>query len=270
VAHGWQPRAARAVFVLTTVERLQAFLRAVAAPGRAVIAVSPFTAYLDRSDALRFLNYAIPDGDVGPDREAVERLRAVFREHDRLPRLEWIEEAAPRLAESLAAAGLREELRTPLMACAPGDLQIAEADVADLAIAPVGDADVRDCENLQRVAFGGETVPATEPIRDPRTTGGGAMLARVGGDPVSAASWTRIVDGVTEIVGVATAERWRGRGLAGAVTAAAAEAAFAAGAGMCLLSPGDDVAQRVYARAGFQRVATMLHWSDAQSPHAQT
>jgi len=234
----------------------------VAAPGRTVIAVPPFTAYLDPRDPLRFLNYAIPDDDVAPDRDSVERLRAVFREQDRLPRLEWVEDAAPRVAGSLAAAGMQEELRTPLMGCTREDLGVLEADVPDLVIAPVADGDVRDCASLQRVAFGGEAISADEEIRDPRPTGGGAVLARAGGEPVSAASWTRIVDGFTEIVGVATAERWRGRGLAGAITAAAAAAAFAAGADVCVLSPGDEVAQRVYARAGFGRVATMLHWSD--------
>jgi predicted GNAT family acetyltransferase len=173
-----------------------------------------------------------------------------------------VEEAAPDLAASLEAAGMREELRTPLMACTPGELRAPEADVADLRVAPVEDADVRDCANLQRVAFGGDAVPIDEGIRDPRPTGGGAVLARTGDEAVSAASWTRIVDGYTEIVGVATAEPWRGRGLAGAVTATAAAGAFAAGAETCILSPGDEVAQRVYARAGFGRVATMLHWSD--------
>jgi ribosomal protein S18 acetylase RimI-like enzyme len=227
-----------------------------------VISVPPFTAYLDPGDPLRYLNYAVPDGDVAPGTKAVEELRRAFREHDRLPRLEWVEEAAPRLAASLEAAGMREELRTPLMACAPGELRAAEADVADLRIAPVEDSEVRDCANLQRVAFGGDAVPVHEEIRDPRPTGGGAVLARARGEAVSAASWTRIVDGYTEIVGVATAESSRGRGLAGAVTAAAAAGAFAAGAETCILSPGDEVAQRVYERAGFGRVATMLHWSD--------
>jgi hypothetical protein len=46
------------------------------------------------------------------------------------------------------------------------------------------------------------------------------------------------------------------------VTAAASRAAFEAGASTCLLSPGDETALRVYARAGFQGVATMLHYSD--------
>lgn len=227
-----------------------------------MIPVPPFTAYLDATDALRYLNYAIPDGDVAPDAAAVAELRRVFRERDRLPRLEWVEEAAPRLAASLESAGVCEELRTPLMACTTDELRAAEADVADLRVALVEDDDVRDCANLQRVAFGGEPAGIEEEIRDPRPTGGGAVLARAGGEPVSAASWTRIVDGFTEIVGVATAVPWRGRGLAGAVTAAAAAGAFAAGADVCVLSPGDEVAQRVYARAGFTRVATMLHWSD--------
>jgi ribosomal protein S18 acetylase RimI-like enzyme len=227
-----------------------------------VVPVPPFTAFLDPADELRYLNYAIPEGDVAPDSGAVDELRRVFREHDRLPRLEWVEEAAPRLAASLAAAGMGEELRTPLMACTPGELRAAGADVADLVVAPVEDSDARACANLQRVAFGGDPTPDDEEIRDPRPTGGGAVLARAAGEAVSAASWTRIVDGYTEIVGVATAERWRRRGLAGAVTAAAAACAFAAGAETCVLSPGDEVAQRVYARAGFARVATMLHWSD--------
>jgi ribosomal protein S18 acetylase RimI-like enzyme len=234
----------------------------VAAPGRTVVAVPPFTAYLDPMDPLRYLNYAVPEGDVAPDADAVEELRRVFRAHERLPRLEWVEEAAPRLAASLEAAGMREELHTPLMACTPGELRAAEADVADLLIAPVEDADAHECANLQRVAFGGDAIPMDEQVRDPRPTGGGAVLARAAGEAVSAASWTSIVDGYTEIVGVATAEPWRGRGLAGAVTAAAAAGAFAAGADVCVLSPGDEVAQRVYARAGFARVATMLHWSD--------
>jgi predicted GNAT family acetyltransferase len=232
------------------------------------VSVRPFTAYLDLTDPLRFLNYAIPDADAAPAPAAVERLRTVFREHDRLPRLEWVEEAAPRLAEALAGAGMEEELRTPLMSCTQEDLRAPEVDVADLVISRVGDADAWECANLQRVAFGGETTPPDEHVRDPRPTGGGAVLARASAEPVSAASWTRIVDGFAEIVGVATAEPWRGRGLAGAVTSAAAAGAFAAGAAICVLSPGDEVAQRVYARAGFRRVATMLHWSDPDPPES--
>ena len=70
---------------MSDVLRLQAFLRATAAPGRRVLELPPFTAYLDRDDPMRFLNYAIPDDGAEPDAAAVERLRAGFREHGRLP-----------------------------------------------------------------------------------------------------------------------------------------------------------------------------------------
>ena len=244
---------------MSDISRLQAFLCATAATGREVVAVPSFTAYLDPADPLRYLNYAIPEDGAEPPAAAIERLRKAFRGRDRLPRLEWIEEAAPRVAPALAAAGMREELRTPLMACEPAGLRDASADVPGLTVAPVGEEDRRACANLQRVAFGEAPLQESE---EPRKWSGGAVLARSHGVPVSAASWTPVVDGVSEVAGVATAEEWRRRGLAGAVTAAAAREAFAAGAVLCVLSPGNETAQRVYARAGFTRVATMLHWSD--------
>jgi GNAT superfamily N-acetyltransferase len=242
---------------------LQAFLRASAAGGRTVVHVPPFTAYLNPSDPLRFLNYAIPDGDVEPAAADVGALREAFRARERLPRLEWVEEAAPRVAGALAAAGMREELRTPLMACTPDALVGAGSDVEDLSVVAVGDADRREAVNLTRVAFGQEPLGAGEPLSAyAGAAGGGAVLARAGGTPVAAAVWTRVIDGCSEVAGVATAAPWRRRGLAGVVTAAAARAAFVAGARLCVLSPGDETAHRVYARAGFRRTATMLHWSD--------
>jgi ribosomal protein S18 acetylase RimI-like enzyme len=249
---------------VSDVLRLQAFLRATAAPGRRVLELPPFTAYLDRDDPMRFLNYAIPEDGAEPDAAAVERLRAGFREHGRLPRLEWVEEAAPAVAPVLEACGMQLELNTPLMSCRPDELVSADADVPALTVASIGDGDIRDALNLQHVAFGGEPLPDDEEPRDPRRRGGGAVIARSNGEAVAAATWTAVRDEASEIVGVATVEAWRRRGLAGAVTAAAARDAFAAGASLCVLSPGDDTAQRVYARAGFGRVATMLHYSDPE------
>jgi ribosomal protein S18 acetylase RimI-like enzyme len=238
--------------------RLQAFLRATAAPNRDVVRTGPFSAYFHPGDPLKYLNYAIPDDAAEPSTEEIERLRVLFRERHRLPRLEWVEEAAPRVAAALEAAGMRSELRTPMMEVTRRDL--VEPDVPDAVVAGVRDEDLREMANLQRIAFGGKPLGDEE---TPARPGGGAVLARVDGEPVSAASWTRVLDGYSEIVGVATAERWRRKGLAGLVTAAAAEAAFEAGASTCVLSPGDETALRVYARAGFRPIATMLHYNDA-------
>jgi ribosomal protein S18 acetylase RimI-like enzyme len=241
---------------------LQAFLRTSAGRGRLVLRAGPFTVTIHPHDRLKFVNYAIPDDGARPDAAAVEALRDAFRGNDRRPRLEWIEEAAPDVAAALAAAEMEEELRTPLMACAESELVAAQAAVDGLVVGAAGDGDLRDLARVQRAAFGDEPLAADAPPSDPRARGGGAVLARVGTEPVAAAAWTAVVDGFSEVAGVATAAAWRGRGLAGVVTAAAARAAFAAGADLCILSPGDDRAQRVYARAGFRRAATMLHWSD--------
>jgi ribosomal protein S18 acetylase RimI-like enzyme len=158
---------------------------------------------------------------------------------------------------------MAEELRAPLMVCTAAGLARPDSAVDDLAVAAVRPRDARAAANVQRVAFGQDPLPA-EDEPDPRRSAGGSVLARAGGEPVSAATWTRVIEGTSEVVGVATAEAWRGRGLAGVVTAAAARAAFAAGARRCVISPGHDAAQRIYARAGFRGVATMLHWSDPE------
>jgi GNAT superfamily N-acetyltransferase len=244
------------------VRDLQAFLRTSAQAGRAVLRIAPFTVTLDEGDPLRFLNYAIPDDGAQPDADAIGALRRAFCDRDRLPRLEWVEEAAPAVAPALAEQGMVEELRTPLMTCTPDDLVDAPSAVEGTTVADVGDGDLRDTAGVQRAAFGREPLGGGEAPPDARRRGGGAVLARVNGAPAAAATWSAVLDGASEVAGVATAEPFRRRGLAGVVTAAAARAAFAAGARLCVLSPGSDEAQRVYARAGFRGAATMLHWSD--------
>ena len=151
------------------------------------------------------------------------------------------------------------------MSCDPASLVGASAGVPDLSIRPMADEDLRDAANVQQVAFGREPLAPDEKPSDPRTRGGGGVIARSGGVAVAAGVWTSVIDGASELVGIATAEPWRRRGLAGAVTASLAREAFAAGASLCVLSPGDEGALRVYERAGFRRIATMLHWSDEGS-----
>src|SRR5207248_9183396 len=122
--------------------RMQQFLRASAANRREVVASPPFTVYIHPADALKFFNYAVPDGDVVPTRDQIEHVRQVFRGRERLPRLEWIEELAPRVAPELERAGMLEELRTPLMSCDPASLVGASAGVPDLSIRPMADEDL--------------------------------------------------------------------------------------------------------------------------------
>jgi predicted GNAT family acetyltransferase len=88
---------------------------------------------------------------------------------------------------------------------------------------------------------------------------GRTIAALVDGEVVGSASWTTVLDGMSEIAGVAVAEHARRRGIGSALTLAATRRAFAAGATLALLTPGSDDSERIYERAGFRTVTTMLH-----------
>jgi|GEM_PF-4558172 predicted GNAT family acetyltransferase len=88
---------------------------------------------------------------------------------------------------------------------------------------------------------------------------GRGVAALIDGQVVGGASWTTIIDGITEIAGVGVIETMRRKGIGGALTAAAVRGAFEAGATLAILTPGDDETARVYQRAGFTDTTTMLH-----------
>jgi len=84
------------------------------------------------------------------------------------------------------------------------------------------------------------------------------MVAVENGEPVAVGSHQPVdIDGteVSEIVGLATSPRLRGRGL-GAGMASALVAHASETADMVFLAAGDDDVARVYERVGFARLAT--------------
>jgi GNAT superfamily N-acetyltransferase len=102
-------------------------------------------------------------------------------------------------------------------------------------------------------------VPPTEVLRE-RVAGGQTvmMVAVDDGEPVAIGSHQPLrVDGqeISEVVGVATLPRYRGRGLGAALTSALAEHARQT-ADLVFLTAGDDDVARVYERAGFAWVGT--------------
>jgi GNAT superfamily N-acetyltransferase len=110
-------------------------------------------------------------------------------------------------------------------------------------------------KHVQQVAFGEQPDPSA--TADPGVPF--AVLARVDGVVAGGGMALDVARETTEIVGIAVAEPFRRRGIAGAVTAELARLAFAAGARTAFLTPGDDTAQRVYTRAGFAPTDVMLH-----------
>jgi predicted GNAT family acetyltransferase len=189
----------------------------------------------------------------------------------RTARFEFLEGFAPELAQSLRTAGFVEELRTPLMVCAPAGLR-SPAAVPGLVIEMLTEEsrieDVQDSLTIPRRAFGsGNEEPASpEDAEDARVRfkASRRLLGRLHGEPVAVATAVAPFGGLSEIAGVAVLTEVRSRGIGAAMTAAATEASFAAGAELAFLTPGDTGAMRIYERAGFQPHETMIFAVDPE------
>jgi predicted N-acetyltransferase YhbS len=236
-------------------ERVQASIRTVNAAERVPVAAGVFTLYRNRASDHPYANYAVPDAGATAW-EGIDELRAAFAAEGLQPRLEFVAECAPGLEEALATHGFALQGRYPVMTL-PAE-QLREVPVPDgVVIARVLEGgDVRALLATAAEAFG-DGPPTDAQIA---AYGGRGHLARADGEPAGAAFHSAITDGVSELGGIGVRERFRRRGIAAALTGAAAAAAVAAGAQLCFLTPGDDGAERVYARAGFARAGTtMVH-----------
>jgi ribosomal protein S18 acetylase RimI-like enzyme len=236
-------------------ERVQSSIRAVNAAERESVIAGPFTLYRSRASDHPYLNYAVPIAGAA-EWDRIDALREAFASHGLQPRLEFVAESAPGLEEALAAQGFTLQARIPVMTCPVEDLREVPTPDGVVIARVFGGPDVRPLMEVQSAAFG-EGPPSDAAVS---AYGGRGLLARVDGVPAGVASRSAIAEGVSEIGGVGVLERFRRRGIAAALTAAAAAEAFAEGAQLCFLTPGDDGAERVYARAGFARAGTtMVH-----------
>jgi predicted N-acetyltransferase YhbS len=236
-------------------ERVQASIRTVNAGERDPVVAGAFTLYRHRASDHPYANYAVPNAGATAW-EGIDALRAAFVAEGLQPRLEFVAECAPGLEEALAAEGFTLQGRYPVMTL-PAE-QLREVPVPDgVIIARVLEGgDVRALLSTAAEAFG-DAPPTDEQIA---AYGGRGHLARADGEPAGTAFHSAIADGVSELGGIGVRERFRRRGIAAALTGASAAAAVAAGAQLCFLTPGDDGAERVYARAGFSREGTtMVH-----------
>lgn len=250
---------------------LQAYLRAAAAGTHDVVEVPPFELFFSPNDALRFYNYGMPAEpvkDISADTMAA--LRAEFARRERLLRFEFIEQYAPDLGPALAAAGLVEEGRNPLMVCTPDSFRPAP-DVPGLAMRQLTPgspaADLAAFISVQAWSFGEEdradpTDAQVEDLRRRSGQGGRCFLGLLDGEPVTAGAYTASLHGFTELVGIATLAAYRRQGIASALVAAMVREAFGAGVQVAFLGAADERAGRVYERVGFRPYATVLAYCE--------
>jgi GNAT superfamily N-acetyltransferase len=253
--------------VLTELER---YYDAAPRSAARVEEVGPFTVFVG-TGAWNY--YARPRLGLEHDYtvEDVQAALARKRELGQPESIEWVHETTPSLLSAVREARL-EVLEAPLMVLdrsawpapeAPSDIRLRVLDADDSAL-PAAVA-------VQHVGFGAAGTAAgpegraerdalvenehdflRERIRRELT-----VMAIAEGEygPV-AAGQHQPVDGVTEIVGVATLPAVRRQGLGGAVTGALVEDALARGVETVFLSAGSEDIARVYGRLGFKRVGT--------------
>jgi ribosomal protein S18 acetylase RimI-like enzyme len=193
----------------------------------------------------------------------VAALVGAYEEQGRKPRLEYIPVSAPAVEPALLSAGFLEEDRPALMACMPGTERRSVPPEGIILVAPSSDDDLLALADVQRQAFGELTMAGAADVATMRSAiegGAIALLAREEstGEAVGGGVCTPLDGGVTEIVGIGVHPSFRRRGVASALTACLAADAFNRGATLAWLTPGDEDAQRIYARAGFQPIGELL------------
>ncbi|GGT14339.1 GNAT family N-acetyltransferase [Streptomyces purpureus] len=212
-----------------------------------------------------YLNYATPLPGTQPTERDVAALVGAFRERGLLPRLEFAPGAAPAVEPALRAAGFDTEAVHEYLVCTPRTLTVPRSPDAPRVESPATDEEYAALDAALAEAFGGAFASSAEGVarlRNTQESGGAVRFVRdPGGGCAGGASCSPPAEGTAELAGVGTRPAFRGRGIAGAVTAALAEAMFAQGAGSVWLEYGGEGSRRVYERAGFRPQGTRLYLS---------
>ncbi len=245
--------------------RIQSYLRFAASQQRDTKQIGSFLATCNRHNANPFLNYAIPDDDATPSLDNVNALIDVYKQWERKPRLEYVANLAPAVADVLISAGFAVEGRLPLMICEPGSEHFLPIPSGVEIVAPTSDAEILSTVMVQNEAYGAPP-PSPEDaqrLKNSVKAGAIALLARVvlTGESVGAGVCSISGNQTTEIAGIGVRTPFRRRGIAGALTTRLVQEAFNAGVTMTFLMAAHKEEERIYSRAGFAKVGEILHIS---------
>ncbi|HET7900982.1 MAG TPA: GNAT family N-acetyltransferase [Candidatus Nanopelagicales bacterium] len=247
--------------------RIDRYLDAVPRAAADAVDVGPLRAFLSRAP---WPYYARPRPDAGlpaPTADDVDAAARALTEHGSAVSFEWVHELLPSFAGTLGSHGYAVTLH-PLLALElpaqlpSSDAQLLEAGspllhqalaVAEVAFSAEGTAigaqgtDARDAVEVR--------AGNVEHIGGRIADGSVALAVVVDTTRGVVASGSHVpVDGVTEVMGVATLPAYRRRGLAASVVVRLLDDAMARGCTLALLSAADDDVARVYERVGFVRV----------------
>jgi len=227
--------------------QIAAYMRAAAGsrPGsRPGGRIGPFTARLDAHSDDPMRNYAVPDHDARPSAGDIDALITFFRRSNRIPRLEYVEEDAPRAWPPLAAAGFTIERRTPVMTATPVTRLTPRSPAGITIRQAVSEADMADAAAIQHHAYQLSRPPGPHDIA--RLT----RLAQRGG---------LVAIAVGELAAVAVLTTFRPRGIASALSAHLARTAHSQGISLVFLEA-EPEEEQIYRRTGFTD-ATAKIWA---------
>jgi ribosomal protein S18 acetylase RimI-like enzyme len=244
---------------------IAAHMRA-AASGRPGGRTGPFTIGLDPLSDNPMRNYAVPDHGARPGAADVDALITSFRDSHRIPRLEYIEEDAPRVWPALAAAGFTVERRTPVMTATPAT-RLTPGSPAGITIRlAASDADLAAAASVQHHAFQMPCPPAPHDIaRLARLAQRGGLVAIAIEEASGAVTGTGLIDvtgdrpAVGELAAVGVLTAFRRRGIASALSAHLARTAHSQGISLVFLEA-EPEEEQIYRRTGFTD-ATMKLWA---------
>jgi ribosomal protein S18 acetylase RimI-like enzyme len=243
---------------------ISAYMQASAGRRNSGNRIGPFTAGLDAHSDNPFRNFAVPDDGAAPDDGQVGALVAYFQRNQRIPRLEYIEDSAPRVLPALIAAGFAVERRTPVMIATAQTVLTPRSPTGITVRQAVGDTDLAASVGVQHYAYEVPDPPGPDDIA--RITGmtrrGGIVVVAVDDDSGTVVG-TGLVDvaadypGVGELAAVGVLTGYRRRGIASAVSVCLARTAHAQGIGLVFLEAEPDEEQ-IYRRAGFFDVTAKI------------
>jgi len=236
--------------------------------------VGPFLAAFDPHSTDIWRNYAVPDDNARPGRPEVAALVALFEQHNRTPRLEYVPATAPEVESALTAAGFTVEGRPPVMVSTP-EVTLTPRSPAGITLGfATGDRELLEAATVQHVAYGQPEPAGPHDVARLRATVARGGLVAVARD---AASGTVVGSGLLarngppgttgELAAVGVLPGYRRRGVASAVSVHLAAAAHDRGVRLVWLEAAPEE-ERIYLRAGFVVAGQKLWISlrDAATP----
>lgn len=200
-----------------------------------------------------------------PPRGQVAELIAVFTDHARTPRLEYLPGLCPDVEPALVAAGFVPEQRLPVMTCFPAALQAPPVpEGIGLSLAS-GDVQLRQAAEAQNDAYGQPITTDHDIARLRRTIAAGGLVAvaldlSVGGS-VGGGLCALPHDGISELAAIGVRASHRRRGIAAGLTALLTRACPAVDIAIPFLTPAGAAEERIYRSVGYRPVTSMLHIS---------